>query len=174
QLYATLLLQIFFFASNLYGWYAWSRVQSGDHGRLQIRWLPRRKAILWLLFCIVGITLMTFNIDKVFNQLTRIAIMVMQKGGFDVAYPQLEPDAFPFWDSCMMIFSIVAMLLMTRKYVENWLLWVVINLISIVIFTLQGVYFMALEYLILTFIAANGTVRWIKSAQERGSRPLMP
>lgn len=39
----------------------------------------------------------------------------------------------------MMVLSIVAMILMTRKYVENWLLWVIINVISVVIFALQGV-----------------------------------
>lgn len=42
----------------------------------------------------------------------------------------------------MMVLSIVAMILMTRKYVENWLLWVIINVISVVIFALQGVYAM--------------------------------
>ena len=68
--------------------------------------------------------------------------------------------------------SIVAMILMTRKYVENWLLWVIINVISVVIFALQGVYAMSLEYIILTFIALNGSRMWINSARERGSRAL--
>jgi len=72
----------------------------------------------------------------------------------------------------MMVLSIVAMILMTRKYVENWLLWVVINVISVAIFTLQGVYAMALEYLILTFIALNGSRMWMNSARDRGSRAL--
>ncbi len=72
----------------------------------------------------------------------------------------------------MMVLSIAAMVLMTRKYVENWLLWVIINLISIAIFALQGVYAMALEYLLLTFIALNGCRLWIASARPRGSRAL--
>ena len=38
----------------------------------------------------------------------------------------------------MMVLSIAAMILMTRKYVENWLLWVVINVISVVIFARQA------------------------------------
>ncbi len=59
-----------------------------------------------------------------------------------------------------------------RKYVENWLLWVIINVISVVIFALQGVYAMSLEYIILTFIALNGSRMWINSARERGSRAL--
>ncbi len=76
----------------------------------------------------------------------------MQGLGFNVVMPQLQLDAFPFWDSCMMVLSIAVMILMTRKYVENWLLWVVINLIRVMIFARQGVYAMMLEYM----IALNG------------------
>ena len=59
------------------------------------------------------------------------------------------------------------MILMTRKYVENWLLWVIINVISVVIFALQGVYAMSLEYIILTFIALNGSRMWISTAHVK-------
>ncbi|MEO3989469.1 nicotinamide riboside transporter PnuC [Pseudocitrobacter cyperus] len=169
QLYASLLLQLFF-AANIYGWYAWSRQTNQHEAELQIRWLPKPKAIGWLAACVVAIALMTVYIDPVFAFLTRVAVNVMQFAGLNVTQPELQPDAFPFWDSCMMVLSIVAMVLMTRKYVENWLLWVIINVISVVIFALQGVYAMSLEYLILTFIALNGSRMWINSAHERGSR----
>ena len=150
QLYASLLLQLFFFAANIYGWYAWSRQNSQQEAELQIRWLPLPKAIAWFVACVVA----------------------MSGIGLQVTMPVLQPDAFPFWDSCMMVLSIAAMILMTRKYVENWLLWVIINVISVVIFALQGVYAMSLEYLLLTFIALNGSRMWINSARERGSHAL--
>ena len=172
QLYASLLLQLFFFAANIYGWYAWSRQTSHHEAELHIRWLPLPKALAWLAVCVIAIGLMTVYIDPVFAVLTQVAVSVMQTLGMNVVMPELQPDAFPFWDSCMMVLSIAAMVLMTRKYVENWLLWVVINVISVAIFTLQGVYAMALEYLILTFIALNGSRMWINSARERGSRAL--
>src|SRR5690606_7488411 len=162
----------FFFAANIYGWYAWSRQTTQNEAVLQIRWLPLSKAITWLAICVVAIGLMTVWINPVFAFLTRIAVSLMQSLGLNVAMPELQPDAFPFWDSCMMVLSIVAMILMTRKYVENWLLWVVINVISVVIFARQGVYAMSLEYMLLTFIALNGSRMWIKSARERGSRAL--
>lgn len=172
QLYASLLLQVFFFAANIYGWYAWSRQNTAHEATLQIRWLPLQWAIGWLVICILAIGFMTFFIDPVFAVLTRVAVSIMQALGLNVAMPELQPDAFPFWDSCMMVLSIVAMILMTRKYVENWLLWVMINLISVVIFALQGVWAMSLEYMILTFIALNGSRMWVNSARERGSRAL--
>ena len=172
QLYASLLLQLFFFAANIYGWYAWSRQNSQQEAELQIRWLPLPKAIAWFVACVVAIGLMTVYINPVFAFLTRIAVAVMSGIGLHVTMPELQPDAFPFWDSCMMVLSIAAMILMTRKYVENWLLWVVINVISVVIFARQGVYAMSLEYMLLTVIALNGSRMWINSARERGSHAL--
>ncbi|QMD24295.1 nicotinamide riboside transporter PnuC [Citrobacter freundii] len=172
QLYASLLLQVFFFAANIYGWYAWSRQTSQHEAELKIRWLSLPKALSWLAACVVAIGLMTVFIDPVFAFLTRMAVNIMQGLGLQVAAPELQPDAFPFWDSCMMVLSIAAMILMTRKYVENWLLWVIINVISVVIFALQGVYAMSLEYMILTVIALNGSRMWMNSARERGSRAL--
>ncbi|MDM6867189.1 nicotinamide riboside transporter PnuC, partial [Escherichia coli] len=117
----------------------------------------------------VAIGLLTLFINPFFAFLTRIAISLMQALGLQVTMPELQPDAFPFWDSCMTVLSVVAMILMTRKYVENWLLWVIVNVISVVIFARQGVYAMSLEYLLLTFIALNGSRMWINSARERGS-----
>ncbi|ERK18313.1 MAG: nicotinamide riboside transporter PnuC [Pantoea sp.] len=172
QLYASLLLQLFFFVANVYGWYAWSRQNEAQEAELKIRWLPLPKALGWGAVCVIAIALMTFWIDPVFAFLTRSAVGIMQGLGLQVVMPQLQPDAFPFWDSSMMVLSIVAMILMTRKYVENWLLWVVINVISVMIFARQGVYAMSLEYAILTLIALNGSRLWIKSAREHGSHAL--
>ena len=53
QLYASLLLQVFFFAANIYGWYAWSRQTSQNEAELKIRWLPLPKALSWLAVCFV-------------------------------------------------------------------------------------------------------------------------
>ena len=117
----------------------------------------------------VAIGLLSLSINPFFAFLTRIAVSLMQALGLQVTMPELQPDAFPFWDSCMTVLSVVAMILMTRKYVENWLLWVIVNVISVVIFARQGVYAKSLEYLLLTFIALNGSRMWINSARERGS-----
>lgn len=172
QLYASLLLQVFFFVANIYGWYAWSRQTAENQNLLHIRWMTLPKALGWVGSCVVAIGLMTLYINPVFAWLTHVAVSLMQGLGLSVAMPALQPDAFPFWDSCLMVLSIAAMILMTRKYVENWLLWVIINIISVMLFARQGVYAMSLEYAILTLIALNGCWLWIKSAREQGSRAL--
>lgn len=172
QLYASLLLQLFFFVANIYGWYAWSKQTADRQAELKVRWLSLPKAVGCVVFCVISIGFMTFYIDIVFTYLAGIVVTVMQRAGVNVQVPVLQPDAFPFWDSCIMVLSIIAMILMTRKYVENWLLWVVINIISVAIFTYQGVYAMALEYVLLTLIALNGSWLWIKTANKNHSKPL--
>lgn len=172
QLYANLLLQVFFFGANIYGWYAWSRMSSAQEAELKIRWLSLPKALMTLVISILAIIFLTLNIDVVFGRLATWAVELLNLFGANLTLPILDPDAFPFWDSTMTVLSVVAMILMTRKYVENWLLWVVINVISVVIFFIQGVYAMSLEYLILLGIALNGSRLWIKSAKQNGSRAL--
>ncbi|CDM90836.1 nicotinamide riboside transporter PnuC [Xenorhabdus bovienii] len=169
QLYASLLLQIFFFAANIYGWYAWSRVNEQKQTELKIRWLNPKQTIIVAAVSIFAILIMMFNIDQIFGYMAKIAVLVLQGMGFNITMPALEPDAFPFWDSVMTVLSIVAMVLMTRKHVENWLVWVIVNVISVVIYFHQGVLAMSLQYIILTGIALNGARLWIKAAKPNGS-----
>ncbi len=94
QLYASLLLQLFF-AANVYGWYAWSRQSSNHEAELQIRWLPRSKALGWLAACVVAIGLLTLFINPFFAFLTRIAVSLMQALGLQLAYAGTAAGCFP-------------------------------------------------------------------------------
>lgn len=166
QLYGMLLLQLFFFCANVYGWYAWTRPANAQGDQLVIRWLPRSKLIATAAISAAAMGLLTLYIDPVFAALAQAAVSVMNTCGANLTLPDPKPDAFPFWDAAMTVLSVVAQILMTRKYVENWILWVVINIISVGVYAAQGVYAMSLEYLILLFIAANGTRLWMISARR--------
>lgn len=141
-----------------YNWYAWSR-QTHNHQACTAHLLvvaaegASMSSGGYQRHC----PLMVVNIDRVFAWLTQIAVAMMQALGIGVQIPALQPDAFPFWNSAMAVLSIVAIILVMRKYVENWLLWVVSDVIIIAIFAYRGVYAMALEYIILTLIALNSS-----------------
>ena len=169
QLYGLLLLQLFFFCANIYGWYAWTR--PNDQGEtLEVRWLSKQKLIGTASICVVAIALLTIYIDPFFLALAHIAVDILNTFGMNLADPVLAPDAFPFWDATMTVLSVVAQILMTRKYVENWVLWVVINIISVGIYATQGVYAMSVQYAILLFIAANGTREWARTAKRNSGK----
>ncbi|WMY96427.1 MAG: nicotinamide riboside transporter PnuC [Arsenophonus sp.] len=160
QLYASLLLQIFFFITNIYGWYAWSKVSSFDEKNLKIRWMSVNKKILVLLITIITIILLSFNIDKTFIFLSNITIKTLYLFNISLKPIQIKPDKFPFLDSMITILSIIAMILMTRKYIENWLLWIIINILSIFLFYLQDMLAITLEYLILLVFSIHGFYYW--------------
>ena len=165
QLYGLLLLQLFFFCANIYGWYAWTSTNAQGE-TLEVRWLSQRKLIAIGSISVITIAMLTIYIDPFFFALAHIAVDTLNVLGASLSEPVLEPDAFPFWDASMTVLSIVAQILMTRKYVENWLLWVVINIISVGAYATQGVYAMSVQYAILMFMAANGAREWAYSAKR--------
>jgi nicotinamide mononucleotide transporter len=166
QLYANMLLQIYFFVINIYGWYAWSRQSSDNTAVLKVRWMSKTKSILTIVIAIACIIVLAMFINPIFYSLTKSGVYIINLMGTNIAVPPLIPDPYPLLDSTVTILSLIAMVLMTRKYVENWIIWVIINVLSIILYSMQGVYFMALEYFILTFIAVNGTVNWIRTAKQ--------
>ncbi len=165
QLYANLLLQVFFFVMNTYGLYVWGKVSDND-SNLNIRWLSKQMLIITTFLSIIFISLLALYVNQFFNLLTMVSVKLMQVLMPNLITPALQADPYPFMDAAITVLSVVAMVQMTRKLVENWLLWVLIDVMSIILYTKQGVYFMALEYVVLTFIALNGSVMWIKAARK--------
>lgn len=133
QLYANLLLQIFFWVMNVYGLYAWGRSSSAAEN-LKIRWLTLPQLALTIIGSLLAIELLALYINPFFNGLTIIAVKLMQLVVPNLTLPTLQADPDPLMDATVTVLSIVAMVQMTRKLVENWLLWVVIDLISIVLY----------------------------------------
>lgn len=164
-MYGLLLLQVFFFVANVYGWFAWTRPTSeGDN--LEVRWLSKQKLAMTVTLSVIAIGLLTVYINPVFFSLANLAVDVLNVFGANLAAPTLQPGAFPFWDATMTVLSIVAQILMTRKYVENWIVWVIINIISVGLYAAQGVYALSIQYAILLFVAANGARCWIAIANR--------
>lgn len=169
QLYSLLMLQLFFFAANVYGWHAWTRPQqSGEY--LHIRWLSTSKLMITTVLSIAGIALLTAYSYEIFVMFASIAVSTLNVLGAGITMPTIATSAYPFWDACATVLSIVAQILMTRKYVENWWLWTLINVISIGLYAAQGVYAMSIQYGILLFIAANGIREWSNAAKRKPAK----
>ena len=79
--------------------------------------------------------------------------------GFSMSYTD---QALPYLDSLISIFGILATYLTTEKHIENWIIWIFVNLLSILLFTQQKLYLSAFlfgAYLLLSII---GLVSWNK------------
>jgi nicotinamide mononucleotide transporter len=58
------------------------------------------------------------------------------------------------------VMSIVASLLLAKLRLENWILWILVNLMSVAMYAMKGVMLVSLQYVIFLFMASYGLVEW--------------
>lgn len=141
HLYADMFLQIFFFVVTIYGWYNWRR----NSGELKVTVCTVRQHITIATSVATGTIL--------FGLLFR---------SIHVLLPTLfaHKAAFPFADSFIMVSSVAATWLLARKKVENWMLWIAIDAVAVVVYGMKSAWILSGEYLIFMVIAAFGYYNW--------------
>jgi nicotinamide mononucleotide transporter len=143
HLYADMFLQVYFFVVTIYGWYNWNTKTAEnkiDNISSNTRWFYAAVIIL-------GSILSGFIIKNIHLYLP--------------SYFKIEA-AYPFTDSFVMVLSIVATVLLARKKIENWHLWILVDAICVILYFKKGVYFLSLEYLIFLGLASYGLYNWKK------------
>ncbi|MBX9644521.1 MAG: nicotinamide riboside transporter PnuC [Novosphingobium sp.] len=82
---------------------------------------------------------------------------------------RLTNAALPFADSAVAGASIAAQLLLNMRRIENWVLWVVIDVASIVLFYSRDLYFLLALYLAFLAISVIGLREWMAAEKGEGS-----
>ena len=78
----------------------------------------------------------------------------------------LTDSTVPFWDSMTTALSMVAMWLLSRKYVEQWLVWLVVDAITVGLYIYKGIPLTACLYGFYTALAVVGFLRWRREAKR--------
>jgi nicotinamide mononucleotide transporter len=148
QLYPDLFLQVFYFITNLIGWWHWAypkKQEENEQHELQVS--KMKTSSYWYLTIVIGVT---------------TCILGCFSQHLHTILPQFfnQPSAYPFIDSFTTILSVFATFLLIRKKIEAWAIWIVVDVICTIIYYLREVKFLSLEYLIFTIIAIFGLVRW--------------
>lgn len=143
HLYADMFLQVYFFIVTIYGWYNWNT--STVENKIAV--ISTKARWLITIIIIAGSLLSGLLIKNIHLYLPNY---------FKVA------AAYPFTDSFVMILSIVATVLLAKKRIENWHLWILTDAVCIVLYFKKGVYFLSLEYLIFFGLASYGLYQWKK------------
>ncbi len=137
SLYMESFLNVYYMGMAVYGWYQWKRAGLQGVGRDICRWPPS-----WHLL-IVGAVFVGSLISA-----------QMLRAYTDARFPFL--DSFTTWG------SIVATVMVARKVLENWLYWLVIDALSIIIFVDRELYQTALMFVLYLILAAIGYYNWRK------------
>jgi len=138
RLYADMGLQLFYAAISVYGWYHWL-YGGARHTRLRVSRTPRLER--WLL-PVLGLTF-------------ALALGTLLKRHTDAA--------LPYVDSLLTAGSLCAQWMMSRKYLENWGLWVALDVGYVALFLSRGLFLTAFLYGVFLILAARGHVEWSRS-----------
>lgn len=69
-------------------------------------------------------------------------------------------SSVPFWDSFTTALSIIAMWMLSRKYIEQWLVWLVVDLTTVALYIYKGIPLTAGLYLVYSALAVVGYLKW--------------
>ena len=136
KLYADTLLQFFFVATSLYGWMFWSK--KADNLVEPIR----RVTVL------AGVVL--------------LAIAVAVTYGYSSLLVRFTDSPAPTLDSMVLVFSIVGQLLLMRRYIENWPVWILVNSVSVPLYFSRELYLTAIMYAVFWVHAWYAWWKWSK------------
>ena len=75
--------------------------------------------------------------------------------------------ALPYVDSLTTSTSLIAQWMMTRKLLENWIIWVAVDVIYIGMYIFKSLYVTAVLYLVFLILSAMGYFQWRTSLRER-------
>lgn len=148
QLYPDMFLQIFFFVTNLMGWWRWTHPKTGEEDKrneLRVSWVPLNVLIIFS----IGAAISTFLFGSFASNLHTL-------------FPSLFnlPSAYPYLDSFVTVISILATYLMIQKKVECWLAWWLADIVAAWLYLTKGIYLISIEYFVFCIIAAFGFWRW--------------
>ena len=71
----------------------------------------------------------------------------------------------PYWDAFTTASAFVGMWLMAKKKVENWIAWIITDLVSAPLYFYKGLILTSFQFFVFTILATLGLIAWIKSAK---------
>ena len=143
KLYGDTVLQFYFLFTAFYGWYYWS------YGKLKT--LKSERPIVkvshteWLLL---------------------LTILILLSGFVGWLLDEYTDTDVPYIDGFCTITSFIAQYLMTRKKLENWLVWIFVDAIYIPLYIHKHLYATALLYFLFLFIALKGYLDWKRKLES--------
>jgi nicotinamide mononucleotide transporter len=137
RLYADMMLQVIFFILSIQGWIIWLTKRQQADVRPTKRLTPKLGWILVVFFIVL-----TFVWGYMLSQFTSGSI--------------------PYLDALIATLSIFAQFLLSSKILENWYVWIVVDVLSIGMYVYKDLYSIAFLYGIFLVIAVYGLLSWKK------------
>ena len=139
ELLGDMMINGYYFIMSVYGWYIWTRKVDDSHNTLISRTTKKEK--ITSIFIFIATLIFVFIVYNYFDKWTSW-----------VAYVDTITTAIFF----------VGMWLMAKRKIENWIYWIIGDIISAPLYFYKGFTFTSFQYLIFTVIAISGYLSWKK------------
>jgi nicotinamide mononucleotide transporter len=144
SLYAAMGLQFYYVVISIYGWYHWLRGKKADY--ISLLPIQRVKKKMWIRIGLVSIFLFFL-----------IRFILIKFSDSDV----------PNLDSLTTSLSIIATWMLARKYIENWVIWIFVDFVSIGLYIYKSLWPTVLLFVVYTVLAFFGYFEWKKDLKEK-------
>jgi len=155
SLYSDLLEQMYYFVIAFWGWYLWLDLKKKKIGKKKKELHISTTNFKWNFIAVVSIVILSISLG-VF--MTKIHLIL------PVMFP--VKASFPYLDAFTTVMSFVATAYLAKRKIENWYLWIIVDVIGIWLYWEKGVGFLSLLYFVFLINAIFGLVNWNKRLQE--------
>lgn len=139
KIYAETGINIYYFVMSVYGWVLWGS--------------KNKKIQKKISFSSKGEIIFSITISIIFYM---IIYTILKNTDSDVI----------ILDSLTTSLSLTAMLLLARRKIENWIFWIIADLIYIPLFLYKGLYIASLQYFVFLILATGGYIEWKKNIKK--------
>lgn len=153
-----MMINFYYTVMSIYGWILWSK-SSEDHIHVEVSWATKKQWIFAAALFILSLGLVTLVyyykpfIDNKFSM-----------NGVDMGLYHLD------WANWLDVFTtavfLVGMWLMAKRKIENWIFWIVGDLICVPMMIYKGLGITSIQYLVFTVMAVIGFLEWRKSLKK--------
>ena len=133
-----MMINAYYFVMSIYGWFIWTRKENNTVTTITRMNSNEKK---------IGVLIFLSSLMFVY-----LVYVYFDKWGTITSYIDNLTTAIFF----------VGMWLMAKRKIENWIFWIIADIISIPLYFYKGLTFTSLQYLIFTFIAIAGYYSWKK------------
>ena len=140
-LYGDMSINAYYFAMSIYGWYKWSQKTDDTH-YIPIRHSTKKEKIYSLILFLTSFVIISFILEN------------------------YTSSTVPYIDAFTTSIFFVGMWLMAKKVIDNWVYWIIGDLITIPLYIYKGLTITAFQYLIFTILAIAGYFAWKKQINK--------
>lgn len=144
RLYSDALLQGFFVAINLYGWWNWARTR-GEVGEVVVE-----------------------GMDPI-QRVAAVSATIGLALGWGAIMASRTDAAYPYVDAAVAVISIAAQILQARRKLECWVGWIIVDLIAIPLYLARDLHAAAALYLVYLALSVWGLVDWRRRLARGGA-----